>query len=435
MSFLTESTMQVTNDEVIEMFNLFDAIESTSKLTEKQALYQSFENKELINLFLRPALDPSINFGINTTLPVEEDLPSVGEPENFLELYLYTVNILVKKEIRNRRTIQSLCANLLAAALAIHPSGYKWISRILTKNIRMGFSEKLFSKATGIKLKAISLQLAEDSENLTTHCEDLFTNPQNYIVEPKLDGLRMCVFVEDGKFKFVSRNGKELYNTDVFASQLMKLKGIDKYVLDGEIMDRDWNTSMTIVRSSKTKQFSENVKFNIFDIIPIEDFESQSCDIPLMERKQLLRSLITPSQNIALVPYYDIDSIDMLYSKHDQFLKAGFEGTVIKRKDSEYMFKRSVDWLKLKECRTGEFMCVGAFQGTGRNANRLGYIKIEDGITVTRIGSGFSDEQREQYWNNQSEIVGHYVEICYQEKTKDGRFRFPRFMRVRYDKD
>ena len=58
----------------------------------------------------------------------------------------------------------------------------------------------------------------------------------------------------------------------------------------------------------------------------------------------------------------------------------------------------------------------------------------------THIGSGWSDEQREYYWNHKDELVGKVIECQYFETSKDAKtgvinLRFPTFNgRVRNDK-
>ena len=81
-------------------------------------------------------------------------------------------------------------------------------------------------------------------------------------------------------------------------------------------------------------------------------------------------------------------------------------------------------------------------QGTGRNSKRLGALVCEgedDGKYITvNVGSGFSDEDRDSYWNNQSAIIGRTAEILCDAVTQnqDGSYslRFPRFVRFRDDK-
>jgi DNA ligase-1 len=77
--------------------------------------------------------------------------------------------------------------------------------------------------------------------------------------------------------------------------------------------------------------------------------------------------------------------------------------------------------------------------GTGRNANRLGALVcegIDDGRKITvNVGSGFSDSDRREFWENRNLLIGQIVEICADAITKNQdntySLRFPRFLRFR----
>ena len=60
--------------------------------------------------------------------------------------------------------------------------------------------------------------------------------------------------------------------------------------------------------------------------------------------------------------------------------------------------------------------------------------RLKNGGEV-HVGSGFTDIEREELWNRQSELTGRMIEVKYQEKTQDGSLRFPVFMRFRPDKE
>jgi hypothetical protein len=54
-----------------------------------------------------------------------------------------------------------------------------------------------------------------------------------------------------------------------------------------------------------------------------------------------------------------------------------------------------------------------------------------DGVTVTsKVGTGFTDEERATIWNNQSEYLGRSVEILYMGVTSGGSLRQPVFVKV-----
>ena len=85
-------------------------------------------------------------------------------------------------------------------------------------------------------------------------------------------------------------------------------------------------------------------------------------------------------------------------------------------------------------------------EGTGKNSNRLGAVKIKildkaGRYHIVRVGSGFKDFERDLYWKNQSMILNKVVEVGYFEITENQSddslsLRFPTWLgRIRQDKD
>jgi DNA ligase-1 len=78
-------------------------------------------------------------------------------------------------------------------------------------------------------------------------------------------------------------------------------------------------------------------------------------------------------------------------------------------------------------------------EGTGRNEGRLGALVcsgIDDGKTiVVNVGSGFSDNDRIEFWTDRDSVIGQIVEVRADAITQnqDGTYslRFPRFLRFR----
>jgi DNA ligase-1 len=118
---------------------------------------------------------------------------------------------------------------------------------------------------------------------------------------------------------------------------------------------------------------------------------------------------------------------------------AGFEGIMIKDLGAPYECRRSTFWMKWKPTITVDLNIIGFEEGTGRNTGRLGAI-ICEGVDDDRnirvnVGSGFSDSDRDGYWNSRNELLGDVVEVMADAVTQnqDGTYslRFPRFVRFR----
>jgi DNA ligase-1 len=112
---------------------------------------------------------------------------------------------------------------------------------------------------------------------------------------------------------------------------------------------------------------------------------------------------------------------------------------MIKNLDAPYECKRSDFWMKWKPTITVDLTIVGFEQGTGRNADRLGAIICEGADNERNIrvnvGSGFSDDDRQRYWDSRDLLLDHVVEVEADAVTQnqDGTYslRFPRFLRFR----
>lgn len=118
-------------------------------------------------------------------------------------------------------------------------------------------------------------------------------------------------------------------------------------------------------------------------------------------------------------------------------IENGYEGIMIKDLDAHYECKRTVSWLKLKPFIEVSLTVVETEEGTGKNVGRMGALVcegVDDGRQIrVNVGSGFTDRQREDFWNCRAD--GHVVEVRADAITQnqDGSYslRFPRFVKFR----
>ena len=329
--------------------------------------------------------------------------------------------------------------------------------RILQKDIRCGLSEKTINNVAkknnyyDFLIPVFSCQLAQDCE---LHKKKLTGKK---FLEIKLDGVRAITIIYPSQtIDIFSRNGKELNNFDHLKDEIIKCLNFNELnkpiVLDGEIISKNFQELMKQIHRKNSTQNTDASLF-LFDTLPLEDFKKGIYESTLEKRmfdlKEIYQKYLSKSEKIKLIDSKLVD-LDTLEGK-EEFKKfnelsivEGYEGIMIKDPKSFYESKRSTSWLKSKPFIEISLEVKNYEEGTGRNKGKLGAIIAEGEdngkFFKLNIGSGFTDSQRQNFWNNKEKLIGQIVEVRADSvsKSQDGdswSLRFPRFKTFRgFDK-
>ena len=286
-------------------------------------------------------------------------------------------------------------------------------------------------------------------------------NSKDWIFEVKWDGIRTISYIND-ELSLRTRNDKELkYNFP----ELEELKTLAKnVVLDGEIVvihegKADFQTVIERSKLTSTRDIEFMARQNpatyvIFDLL--EKNGQPLIDMPLIERKRILRETLHEGKHVVLSVFVEGDG-EFYYQ---EALKKGVEGVMGKKKDSRYTLGvRSENWLKIKKLLSADCVIFGYTAGQGKRkagfgALILGLYDKNKPVYVGKVGTGFSETTMDQLMETFQKLkspeptiegvdVAEEVtwlrpelvsEIVYQIVTKDGRLRMPRFRSLRTDK-
>lgn len=389
------------------------------------------------------ALDSMITFGIRQ---VEE---KVGNGQGITSQEFYSL----ADQLRNRELTGNAAINAVndLRTKAQELEWNLWYRRILIKDFRCGVSEKTINKQVekineSYSVPVFTCQLAHDGAN---H-ESKVTGKK--IVEVKLDGVRVITIVyPSGAVNMFSRNGKELVNFPHIEKQLSKVASTfdEPYVLDGEVMSSSFQDLMKQVHRKSDVQSNDAV-LNLFDIISLSNFQKGISPVAQSLRSGTLydwyRAVEADLPNVTVVgqELVDLDTdagLKRFAEINEQAIAGGYEGIMIKDPNAGYECKRSVAWLKQKPFIEVSLTVVALEEGTGKNAGRLGALVcegVDNGVVIrTNVGSGLTDQMREELWRDQVLAVGQVVEIRADAKTRSQdsedvfSLRFPRFIRFR----
>ena len=257
----------------------------------------------------------------------------------------------------------------------------------------------------------------------------------------KLDGVRCICRKENDTVTFFSRSGKEFLTLGNLENEILKIPG--NFILDGEIcmVDKDGNEDFQgIMKQIRKKDHQiDNPKFFVFDYLTLEQFDNQTGTTPLTFRLELGKNSLPENINsdmLAFLPQEQLTTEEQFTEMAKEAEEAGFEGIMV-RKNVGYEGKRSHNLLKVKKFHDAEYTVLGTTNAfirwteNGKQVERecLSNITIEHKGCKVNVGSGFSKEQREMYFESPQDIIGKTVTIQYFEESKNqnGGFslRFP----------
>lgn len=314
--------------------------------------------------------------------------------------------------------------------LYVYRQSKEFLELFMCKELAIGLDIKAINSVIPNCINIIEPMLATNYTNVA----DKLDTSTIYYVTLKLDGNRCIVDNRTGVPKAYSRNGVEIKGLDTFLRCLNLPSG---KIYDGELLPRNINgisskdqyKEISSIMRTKGEKPKDKITYHIFDII---DYE-----LPYMQRRNFIDSIENTEYQQVCEVLYKGQINGVVFKLLDEVAAKEQEGLMANDIKGMYESKRVKSILKFKKFNTVDLKCVGIEKGEKKYSNTLGAIICEYKGNTVKVGSGFTDSQRDYYWNNQDEIIGRVVEIQYFEETQDkqGKYscRFPTFICVRED--
>ena len=438
------------------------ALENEPSLNARRAIIQQAWKLGILEFFSGAALcyNNLNNWGIKKIPFIDEDPGSSSIDQFHWNNFVDLTNQLQKRTLSGHAARDAV----MAAAESCNTHLWNnWYRRILLRDLKCNTTDTIINQelksiartnktALNYLVPVFSCQLAKSAED----------HPKKMtgwkLVDIKMDGCRLLTVLDKdaGTVTQYTRNG--LINnrfTNITTGLIKMLPHLKQsMVLDGEVMSDNFQQLMKQMNRKRDVDTSDSY-LNLFDILPLSDFQKGICAIPLETRHELLVGLTslfqeTCGSSVVVVPKLRVNlDTDEGRSAFNEFnkeaLAAGLEGIMVKDPYSPYECKKNANWLKIKPSITVDLTIVGFEPGEpeSRFSHTLGNLVCEgtDNGKFIRVsvGGGFSEKQRDEFWNNQSQLMGMIVEIeadvisQSQGSTDIWSLRFPRFKRFRGD--
>lgn len=352
-------------------------------------------------------------------------------------------------DLRYRRITGHDAIATVNGFILLNPHYEELIYRIIDKDLKTRASDTIINKAIPNLIPTFKVALAQKYEpeivqfpkrSIVVH--DFIKKPSSWYVSRKLDGCRCIVIVdEDGDVESYSRQGKRFDTLGVIEREI-KSMGLTNVVFDGEICMVDENGTESfqgVMKEIRKKNHTmENAMFKIFDCLSLTEFTLGHGDTHLQSRLIHLLAFLDSED----IPHLSVLRQELVMDEEHfqewvtRASDEGWEGVML-RKNVGYEGKRTKNLLKVKTFHDDEYIVRGTESGEIRHIvdgvdveeTMLSRIMIEHKGNIVGVGSGFSMEQRRDFHNDPSLIVGKTITVQYFEESQNqnGEFslRFP----------
>ena len=407
---------------------LVNDLNHSTSTNAKIKVFEQYSEMDNIKEILVRVYSPYVQFGVGSKNC--KKLSHICDSDDAYELF----DLL--DDLSNRHLTGHAAVGAVNAFILANKEHEQLIYNILDKDLKTRTAASIINKGIPGLIPQFKVALAEAIDKMPD-----FEN-EEWFGSRKLDGVRCIIRKEQDEISAHSRSGKEFETLGKLLDEVSKIEG--DFVLDGEvcIVDENGNENFQdIMKQIRRKNHTiDNLKMFVFDMLTLQEFDEQKGEIPLRIRYENSISALHVAgcnENIIEVLGQDIISNVEYFNKlNDEATAAGHEGIMI-RKNSGYKGKRSKDILKVKKFHDAEYKVIGATNGDIRivedgrekTINCLSNITIIHKGNKVGVGSGFSIDQRKEFYEDHNKILGKTVTVQYFEESqnKDGEWslRFP----------
>lgn len=311
--------------------------------------------------------------------------------------------------------------------------------QLLSKKVRLGIAAKTINKIIPNLIPEWEVQQAYTVEKYP------LKEGTEFWLTQKLNGARATLY----EGQLLARSGMPYKGLEHITDALSWLR-VAGFVADGELTLKDKGdlSDNEAFRVSTGILNSDNVNktvicYTIFDMIPVKDFDALKPKVTYRYRRDILNQfaerIADTDGAVKVLPvlYHGTDQ-SKIEELLEQMVREDKEGLMINT-DAPYRRTRHKGILKVKRFYTMDLPIIRCEEGTGRLSGTLGAFVLKYKENEVKVGSGFTDEQREQFWNNRDDMEGLLCEVKYKEISQDKgtgleSLQFPVFVGIRTDK-
>lgn len=429
------------------IYNILKELENTNSSNEKLAIMEANKDNEVLKKCFELAYSPTINFFI-------KKIPDGWQHTDKMNTSWESV-FSVLEDLSSRKVTGNAALELLTDTLNIidHEMA-DIVTRVVRKDMKCGVGKTICNK---IWKGLIVVPPRQGAASMNEKSLKKLHSIKNLAIELKSDGSYAASICGENS-TMMSRNGNPL--TIEPLSLHLSCGAFEGYALEGELVydlskstREEGNGKITkIVKGTASEEDKNNVFYQVWDCVLLKKYQPKGKDpTPNWMRREVLQlcykkylsfcndQCITPK--IILIDRHENITVDEAMCIFEGYVRDGMEGAIAKDMDSGWADTGKPAYcIKLKRKEPADLKVVGTYEGKegSKYAGMLGglYCESECGRIRVSVGSGFSDEERQEFLTNPPPIIeAEYDSITKDKKTLQESLFLPIYKRPRYDKD
>lgn len=434
--------MELLETALQPIVEIVEELRNTSGSNDKVKALKTYADVPHLQEIIKYTYDPFLKYGVSKKMVEQLEQTDVtglkfSSYDDFVQLVEELASSNINDELRHKVAQVLHCTN--------NQGTVDLLKCILTKDLKIGMAAANINKAIPGLIPVFDVM---HGQKYADHKHKL--KGKEIIITEKIDGVRTVAIIdENSEVKFYSRQGKEIEGLVEIEADIRKMN-LKNIVLDGEttILDQTGLESKEVfkktmeIMGSKLKR-KTGLLYNVFDCMPLSAFKAGICKTSTRARKKYFGEKHSEKcEDIKYVRplpvWYDGDyDGNVVKFWHSKILSRGGEGVMINVASAPYECKRTANLLKVKEMYTMDLPIIGFEEGLvgTKFDGTLGALVVDYKGYEVKVGSGFSDEDRAFFWNNQADLLGRVIEVQYFEETQDAdgnlSLRFPVYVQLR----
>lgn len=387
-------------------YQIIKEVQETKGSKAKQAVLEQHKDNDLLREYLKAVYDPSINYYI-TKLPKDLTVGVEDMDEQEISAMIYMLS--------NRRVTGKNAESWLRSLLgSLNQESHALVEYIIKRDIKAGIAESTVLKVwPDLFFIPPYMRCASMDDKVKAKYDAL----RYFFVQTKMDGsFGYLQKTSEGACKAFSRAGS-YYPT--WVAEKLAVGVPNGFVLMGELLVvreeklLDRKTGNGILNSllsgdgGKFDEQTDELRYVAWDVVSEDEFDIAYSSKPYLERLTLAACISKSCPSVSMIENQPVYSVAEAFAINTQKIMEGEEGTVWKDPNGFWRDSTSgtSDAVKAKLKFQAEYRVVGKFEGEGKYAGMLGGFNFEtsDGLIKFNAGSGLDDNQRKEYWEQDTD--------------------------------